>query len=168
MTNLEAQGFQLYSQAFGSSDEPNVEEIIENYLKGEYSIFLMGHGKDDEVVAFAIVRNLGPVLDNITVSHIEYLCVDASYREHGLGSKLLTQLKNHYLGINTVITLQCSDDLLGFYRKNGFAVYSDETYWQTDAYNLMGISTVDIKHVDILADIVCDRMNKEIWGKYVN
>jgi len=160
LTSLEKQGFQLYVQAFGSSDEPNVQEIINNYLMGEYSLFLMGCEKNNEVVSFAIIRTMG------AIHHIEYLCVDASYRDHGLGSRLLTEIKNHYLKEYTVITLQCSDDLLGFYRKNGFELYSDETYWQDNMYNLMGISTMEIPDKEFFANMVCDRMNKEIWGKY--
>lgn len=165
LSRNERRGFQLYEEAFGSSDEPDVQKLIEMYLMGEYSLFLQG--RDKEVVAFAIVRNVGDMVQ-LKTAHIEYLCVDAALRSQGMGGRFVKEIVKHYLQMYNLLTLQCSDELVAFYRRNGFEVLSTESYWQTDRYNMMcvtdesGRKKVE-KAKEKIADGITEKMNREVW-----
>lgn len=163
LTKDERNGFNLYEEAFGSSNEPNVKLLIEQYMMGKYSIFLMGSG--NKIVAFSIIKDVG-VINNIKVAHVEYLCVDSSTRGSGLGSKFVKQILQHYLQSYELLSLQCSDDLLGFYRKNGFELISTNSYWQTERYNMMCVCSFPITNGEYLANRITDIMNRTVWSKY--
>jgi len=57
------------------------------------------------------------------VGHVEDLVVDKDYRRMGLGSKLLNHVKNiaKKEGCYKII-LDCSEDMVKYYRRNGFNV----------------------------------------------
>lgn len=161
----ERRGFQLYEEAFGSSDEPDVRRLIAMYLMGEYSIFLQGW--DKEVIAFAIIKHVGDMVQ-LKTAHVEYLCVDSALRSQGLGGRFVKEIVKHYLQMYNLLTLQCSDDLIGFYRRNGFEVLSTESYWQRDRYNMMFVADdpnrkkVE-KAKEKIANGITEKMNREVW-----
>jgi ribosomal protein S18 acetylase RimI-like enzyme len=133
------------------------------YLNGEHSMFLMGY--DKEVIAFAFLRKVGMVSSLLT-AHIEFLCVEATQRSHGLGRIFVNEITKYYLQKYDLLTLQCSDDLLKFYQRNGFDILSRNSYWQNDRYNMMFIGMIDCNKTEereAISKEITDRMNRDVW-----
>jgi len=128
---------------------------------------------ENRIIAFSIIKDVGVIDNTMSVAHIEYLCVDSSIRGAGLGSKFVHQIVKHYLYIADaknlrydMLSLQCSDELLGFYRKNGFELTSTNSYWQNERYNMMCICSFAISNGEYFANRITDIMNEEVWSKY--
>jgi glucosamine-phosphate N-acetyltransferase len=67
------------------------------------------------LIEHKFIHNLG------NVAHIEDIVVDSNYRKYGLGSKILDCLINIATNNNCYkVILDCSDDVVPFYSKNGF------------------------------------------------
>ena len=63
-----------------------------------------------------IIRNFGKV------GHIEDIVVDNKYNGHGIGKKLLEELKKYAKNNNCYkVILDCRDEVINFYEKCGFS-----------------------------------------------
>lgn len=164
MTRYEKRGFELYNEAFGNTtDEPDVQRLIDMYLNGEHSIFLMGCEK--EVIAFAFIRQVG-VVSSLLTAHVEYLCVEATQRSHGLGKLFVKEITNYFLQEYDLLTLQCSDDLMNFYQRNGFDILSQNSYWQNAKYNMLFVGKITCHKMverETISKEITDIMNRDIW-----
>jgi predicted GNAT family N-acyltransferase len=133
------------------------------YLNGEHSMFLMGY--DKEVIAFAFLRKVG-VVSSLLTAHIEFLCVEAMQRSHGLGRIFVNEITKYYLQEYDLLTLQCSDDLLKFYQRNGFDILSRDSYWQNDRYNMLFVGKFTYNKMverETLSKEITDKMNRDVW-----
>ena len=126
-------------------------------------MFLMGY--DKEVIAFAFLRKVG-VVSSLLTAHIEFLCVEAMQRSHGLGRIFVNEITKYYLQEYDLLTLQCSDDLLKFYQRNGFDILSRDSYWQNDRYNMLFVGKFTYNKMverETLSKEITDKMNRDVW-----
>ncbi len=60
--------------------------------------------------------------DGELTAYAHYLLVNPLYQGHGIGSKLLTALKEKYAGYMYLVLTSESEKTVGFYKKLGFSV----------------------------------------------
>ena len=108
--NIKANDVIKLYQDVGWWEERNQQDI-EDMLKRVKSV---GAWKDDTLIGFARA-----VSDGKFRAYIEDVVIHNSYREEGIGTKLISRLLDELSHIN-VISLFCEEKLIPFYEKNGF------------------------------------------------
>ena len=94
------------------------EQAIENMLREVPSV---GAWIGDTLIGFARA-----VTDGKFRAYIEDVVIHSSYREEGIGTKLVSKLLNELLHID-VISLFCEEHLIPFYEKSNFK-YSNSQF----------------------------------------
>ncbi|WP_225231193.1 GNAT family N-acetyltransferase [Solibacillus faecavium] len=97
-------------QNVGWWEERKQQDIEEMLLK----VKSVGAWKDDTLIGFARA-----VSDGKFRAYIEDVVIHNSYREEGIGTKMVSKLLDELSHID-VISLFCEEKLLPFYEKNGF------------------------------------------------
>ena len=97
-------------QNVGWWEERKQQDIEDMLLK----VKSVGAWKDDTLIGFARA-----VSDGKFRAYIEDVVIHNSYREEGIGTKMVSNLLDELSHID-VISLFCEEKLLPFYEKNGF------------------------------------------------
>lgn len=97
-------------QNVGWWEERKQDDIEDMLLK----VKSVGVWKDDTLIGFARA-----VSDGKFRAYIEDVVIHNSYREEGIGTKMVSKLLDELSHID-VISLFCEERLLPFYEKNGF------------------------------------------------
>ena len=97
-------------QYVGWWEERKQQDIEDMLLK----VKSVGAWKDDTLIGFARA-----VSDGKFRAYIEDVVIHNSYREEGIGTKMVSKLLDELSHID-VISLFCEEKLLPFYEKNGF------------------------------------------------
>ncbi|WP_445683378.1 GNAT family N-acetyltransferase [Solibacillus sp. FSL W8-0474] len=97
-------------QNVGWWEERKQQDIEDMLLK----VKSVGAWKDDTLIGFARA-----VSDGKFRAYIEDVVIHNSFREEGIGTKMVSKLLNELSHID-VISLFCEEKLLPFYEKNGF------------------------------------------------
>ena len=97
-------------QYVGWWEERKQQDIEDMLLK----VKSVGAWKDDTLIGFARAVSEGKFR-----AYIEDVVIHNSYREEGIGTKMVSKLLDELSHID-VISLFCEEKLLPFYEKNGF------------------------------------------------
>lgn len=107
---IKANDLMMLYQNVGWWEERKQQDIEDMLLK----VKSVGAWKDDTLIGFARA-----VSDGKFRAYIEDVVIHNSYREEGIGTKMVSKLLDELSHID-VISLFCEEKLLPFYEKNGF------------------------------------------------
>lgn len=127
-----------------SCGDYSIDELVENsyfptLLQQSYAFEVVS---DDIVVGYFMIRfravdiNDFPedisghfdddfLRDNITALHIHFIAIQEEYQKHGIGTSVLRTIISNMVNLSKnwpirVITLDATEDLVGWYKKEGF------------------------------------------------
>lgn len=67
-----------------------------------------------------LVGLVNAIDDSELTAYVHYLCVDPAYQEQGIGSELLSRIKEKYKKYLYIIIIAENEPLIKFYSQNGF------------------------------------------------
>jgi len=153
---------EIFHKAFPEAYELSKEEVEKLLLSGFYRIFISI--KENIVIAGAIIMKL-PHFKEFNYCHLDYLFVNKTVQGKGFGTEfmldLLESLKNVEENLE-FMTLECYDELIGFYQKFGAlkckSIKPSQWKGNPKLYNFLIIpihnTTVTIQKLDlVLMDI---------------
>ena len=89
------------SRDFPASELKSLSSILELYHRGEYHV--LGAYRNEQFVSYALLycpKNRRLIL-------LDYLAVEPDYRNCGIGTTMLKQLRQHYLATTDALLIEC-------------------------------------------------------------
>lgn len=142
----------IYNSSFDNRLKIRTRNIGKNIKRGKYIPYI-GYNNDNKVIGFSLVY---PV--NRETKHIDYFAIDREYRGKGIGIEFLNKLIEGIDG--NIITLECEDKLISFYKKLDFNKTKVKCYGFHNLnfmikykYNKSDKSELDISNINIARNI---------------
>ena len=92
---------QSMSRDFPASELKSLSAILSMYHKGLYDV--LGAYQDDTCIGYALLY----CPEGERLALLEYLAVEPQYRNQGIGSMLLCQLRGHYAETKDALLIEC-------------------------------------------------------------
>jgi hypothetical protein len=116
---------EIYKSRFKADIRVSIPTLRKRIRSGKYQVVVAIN--DRVVTAFMLVHSKG------NVTHLDYLATHAK-KGQGCGTVLVKELIDKKDGI---ITLECEDSLVGYYRRFGFDVVTSDYRFQDKRMNIM-------------------------------
>lgn len=119
---LQYLAYQSEAALFGTKDIPpltqTIEDVIDEYNAG---IVLKMVSEDNKIIGSIRAKEEGNTV------YINKLMVHPDYRRRGYGTRLLTEIENHYPGKRyELFTSTRSSDNIRLYQTNGYQIFSQK------------------------------------------
>lgn len=107
--------FRIYQSSFDSSLKISNKEVKKYFRDGQYIINYILNIDNDDICGFCFLEPL----NDIRAIQIDYIAIDKRYQGKGLAKLLFDYIYDTYNSIGKMITLECEDRLIWFYKKLG-------------------------------------------------
>ena len=117
---LQYLAYQSEAALFGTKDIPPLTQTIED-VRDEYNagIVLKMVSEDNKIIGSIRAKEEGNTV------YINKLMIHPDYRHRGYGTRLLTEIENHYPGKRyELFTSTRSSDNIRLYQTNGYQIFS--------------------------------------------
>ena len=119
---LQYLAYQSEAALFGTKDIPpltqTIEDVIDEYNAG---IVLKMVSEDNKIIGSIRAKEEGNTV------YISKLMIHSDYRRRGYGTRLLTEIENHYPGKRyELFTSTRSSDNIRLYQTNGYQIFSQK------------------------------------------
>ena len=119
---LQYLAYQSEAALFGTKDIPpltqTIEDVIDEYNAG---IVLKMVSEDNKIIGSIRAKEEGNTV------YINKLMIHPDYRRRGFGTRLLTEIENHYPGKRyELFTSTRSSDNIRLYQTNGYQIFSQK------------------------------------------
>ena len=119
---LQYLAYQSEAALFGTKDIPPLTQTIED-VRDEYNagIVLKMVSEDNKIIGSIRAKEEGNTV------YISKLMIHPDYRRRGVGTRLLTEIENHYPGKRyELFTSTRSSDNIRLYQTNGYQIFSQK------------------------------------------
>ena len=119
---LQYLAYQSEAALFGTKDIPPLTQTIED-VRDEYNagIVLKMVSEDNKIIGSIRAKEEGNTV------YISKLMIHPDYRRRGFGTRLLTEIENHYPGKRyELFTSTRSSDNIRLYQTNGYQIFSQK------------------------------------------
>ena len=107
--------FIIYQASFDSSLKISQNEVRKYFMDGQYIInYILNNGNGD-ICGFCFLEPL----DKINAIQVDYIAIDKRYQGKGLAKLLFEHIYDTYCINGKIMTLECEDRLIEFYKKLG-------------------------------------------------